>query len=94
MENVFIAEMIVLLVLTILLLLVQLAYRYFMVGCLIIMVVVLSVMIINAGCAIHMILQCVFSANICSTWVIQISAFLVNKIVYFVAVHQTAICVC
>ena len=66
MENVFIAEMIVLLVLTILLLLVQLAYRYFMVGCLMMMVVVLSVMI-NAGCAIHMILQCVFSANICST---------------------------
>lgn len=66
MDNVFIAKMIVLLVLTILLLLVQLAYRYFMVGCLMMMVVVLSVMI-NAGCAIHMILQCVFSANICST---------------------------
>ena len=66
MENVFIAEMIVLLVLTILLLLVQLAYRYFMVGCLMMMVVVLAVMI-NAGWAIHMILQWVFSANICST---------------------------
>ena len=94
MENVFIAEMIVRLVLTTFLLLVQLAYLYFMVHILMIMAVVLSVMI-NAGCVIHTRLNFVMLANNHTTLtIIQVNAFLANNIVYFVPAHQTAIPVC
>ena len=93
MENVYIAEIIALLVSTILLLLVQLAYLFSMAGPLMTMVVVLFVMI-NAGSVILTILQCVFSANICSTWmIIQVNVFLANNIAWYVAAHRTVICV-
>jgi hypothetical protein len=94
MENVFIAEMIVLLVLTILLLLVQLAYRYFMVHILMIMAVVLFVMI-NAWYVIHTILKCVILAkNHTILTKIQGNAFHAKNNADLVAAHRTAIPVC